>query len=432
MIPLAALAVMAGYLPAAARQTAATQTSTTSTEIRTKATAKTTLHHARRTPAPKTAARAKARKRGYAIRRTTARRAPAHRPPARAESERAATSRSRLHRASYRRRYVRSRYPVSAAGDISQFDDPEVRQAAIAALGRYYGSVVAVDPNTGRILSIVNQKLAFSSGFEPCSTIKPVIALAGLKEGVINGETMLPVGRRVSMNLTEALAHSNNEFFADLGERLGFATVARYAHLLGLGEPAGWNMPEEQPGTFPAEPPPESRGGVGKLSSFGEGIRITPLQLAAEASALANGGSLYYLQYPQTEEQAKEFEPKLKRAIDLEPFGDSIREGMLAAVEFGTARESYTPGGELVYAKTGTCTDETEGGHLGWFVSYVRDEAQPSHAKLVLVVLLRRYGYRVSGPHAAEIGGRIYRQLDLLKFFAAYNGVPASTGETDR
>jgi penicillin-binding protein 2 len=335
-----------------------------------------------------------------------------------------------VHHAAARRvthhRYVRRvrytpRFDVTE-GDFTKFDDPLVRQAAIAALGRYYGSVVALDPNDGRILSVVNQKLAFSSGFEPCSTIKPVIALAALREGLINGNTMIRVGRRYSINLTEALAHSNNAYFAELGRRLGFQTVERYAHLLGLGEPAGWEMPEENPGTFPTAPPPPWRGGVGKMTSFGEGIRITPLQLAAMMSAFANGGSLYYLQYPRTEGQVKDFTPRLKRRIDMSPYADAIREGMLGAVEFGTARESYTPDGELVYAKTGTCTDETRGGHLGWFVSYASsDDAEHHHPKLVLVVLLRRYGPRVSGPHAAEIGGRIYRSLYMQNFFSADN-----------
>src|SRR6185437_1201682 len=53
-----------------------------------------------------------------------------------------------------------------ATGDDSTFDDPAVRQAALDALGRQNGSVVAVDPSTGRILTIVNQKLAYSAGFE--------------------------------------------------------------------------------------------------------------------------------------------------------------------------------------------------------------------------------------------------------------------------
>ena len=81
------------------------------------------------------------------------------------------------------------------------------------ALGRYNGAVVAVDPSTGRILTVVNQKIAFGEGFIPCSTIKPTIALAALEENVITRDTMLKVGRRKYMNLTEAMAHSNNVFF---------------------------------------------------------------------------------------------------------------------------------------------------------------------------------------------------------------------------
>src|ERR1051326_3396557 len=92
----------------------------------------------------------------------------------------------------------------STLGDIATFDDPVVRQAAIAGLGRFNGSVVAIDPNTCRILSIVNQKLAFSSGFIPCSTIKPVIAVAALEENIITRDTMIKVAPRLYLNLVEA------------------------------------------------------------------------------------------------------------------------------------------------------------------------------------------------------------------------------------
>src|ERR1700732_3365700 len=143
----------------------------------------------------------------------------------------------------------------STLGDVATFDDPVVRQAAIAGLGRYNGSVVAIDPNSGRILSIVNQKLAFSSGFIPCSTIKPVIAVAALQEGIVTRDTMIRVARRKSLNLTEALAHSNNAFFEELGRRMGFDTVSHYGSLLGLGELAGYQIPEEHPGGFASEPP---------------------------------------------------------------------------------------------------------------------------------------------------------------------------------
>src|SRR6202049_2471430 len=129
------------------------------------------------------------------------------------------------------KRPVESRYGVptfadSSLNDITTDDDPIVRQAAVRALGRYNGSVVAIDPSTGRILSIVNQKLAFSAGFIPCSTIKPVIALAALKEGIVTRDTVIRVSRRKSMSLTEAIAHSNNKYFEELGRRMGFDTVA--------------------------------------------------------------------------------------------------------------------------------------------------------------------------------------------------------------
>jgi len=199
----------------------------------------------------------------------------------------------------------------SSSADISTFDDPIVREAAVEALGRYNGSVVAVDPNTGRILTVVNQKIAFGDGYIPCSTIKPTIALAALEESVITRDTMLKVSYRKYMNLTDAMAHSNNVFFEELGRRMGFDTVSKYARLLGLGELAGYNLPEEHPGAFPSAPP--ALGGISRMSSFGEGIQITPLQLAALAAAFANGGTLYYLQYPRTQEDVQNFAPRVKR-----------------------------------------------------------------------------------------------------------------------
>ena len=225
--------------------------------------------------------------------------------------------------------------------DATSYDDAIVRQVAIDALGHTNGSVVALDPATGRILTIVNQKMAFSAGFEPCSTIKPVIALAGLQEGAITRDTMLKVDRRRYMDLTEAMAHSNNVFFESVGKQLGFDTVIKYARLLGLGERVGYNISEEQPGSLPLFPP--KYGGVARMSSFGGGIRITPLQLASLAATLANGGTEYYLQYPRTTEDRVNFAPRVRRQLDIAPLLPDIREGMLAAVMYGTARRSYDP-----------------------------------------------------------------------------------------
>ena len=313
------------------------------------------------------------------------------------------------------KRSVESRYGVptfadSPQDDIAADDDPIVREAAVRALGRYNGSVVAIDPSNGRILTIVNQKLAFSAGFIPCSTIKPVIALAALKEGVVSRDTAIRVSRRKSLSLTEAIAHSNNAYFEELGRRMGFDTVAGYARMLGLGELSGYEIPEEQPGTVPIAPP--KRGGVARMSSFGEGIQMTPLQLGALASTIANGGTLYYLQYPRTVEAKENFEPRIKRTFEIDSQLEDIRGGMLAAVLHGTARRSYISDDEQASGKTGSCSDQ--GTRIGWFVSFA-DQVNP---KIVLVILMRGQKHVVQGPMAAGIAGRIYRQLNDEHYFA--------------
>ena len=313
-----------------------------------------------------------------------------------------------------------SRYGVptftdSSKDDVTEFDDPTVRKAAVDALGRYNGSVVAIDPSSGRILTIVNQKLAFSAGFIPCSTIKPVIAIAALQEGVVTRDTMIRVALHKYLNLTEALAHSNNPFFEELGRRMGFDTVSHYGRLLGLGELAGYQIPEEQPGGFPSAPP--ANGGVARMSSFGEGIQMTPLQLGALVSSFANGGTLYYLQYPRTAEDRSNFAPRVKRELNIESLLPEVRDGMLAAVLYGTARLSYISDDEQALGKTGTCSDSAS--RLGWFVSY----ANQAHPKIVLVVLMRGHSSLIKGPMAAGVAGRIYRRLNEENYFATQNNV---------
>src|SRR6266849_43154 len=315
-------------------------------------------------------------------------------------------------------------YADSFSSDDVAFDDPIVRKAVVDGLGRYNGSVVAVDPNTGRILTVVNQKLAFSDGYIPCSTIKPAIALAALEENVITRDTMLKVSRRKYMNLTEAMAHSNNVFFEQLGARMGFETVSKYGRLLGLGELAGYNLPDEHPGSFPTAPP--AYGGVARMSSFGEGIQVTPLQLAALSAAFANGGTLYYLQYPHSQEEVQNFTPRVKRELNIALILPEIREGMLAAVLYGTGKSSFDRGGdEMPLGKTGTCDDHTTPSKIGWFITYADD----AHPKIALAVLLRGNTRRVKGPTAAVVAGRIYRKLREQNYFAdSGHAVAINTG----
>lgn len=300
----------------------------------------------------------------------------------------------------------------STMGDDIAGEDLMVRQAAVNALGPYNGSVVVADPRTGRILTIVNQKLALGSGFQPCSTIKIVCALAGLQEGLVDRDTPIRLGRRSSMDLTEALARSNNPYFARVGEQLGFEKVHSYARQFGLGERAGLGIEGEFPGILPEAPP--KFGGVGMMTSFGEGIQLTALQLASLLGAIANGGTMYHLQYPRSDEEVRNFTPRVKRQLDIAAQIPEIRPGMMGAVEFGTARRAAYDPSEPIFGKTGTCTDRSTPTHLGWFGSF----NEVGSSKLVVVVLLTG-GKAVNGPVAAQIAGGVYKHLSGQQFFAS-------------
>jgi len=349
------------------------------------------------------------------IGRTTASSASAHR----ASLTRASVAASH-HR--YHERFFMSSFADGiTGGDITDGEDPVVRQAAIDALGNMNGTVVAIEPTSGRVLAMVNQKLALSSGAQPCSTIKLSVALAALNEGLISKETEVPLGGRSRMNLTEALAHSNNAYFEALGRKLGFEKVAYYAHQYGLGELAGYDIPGEQLGAYPDEVIPEKLGGVGKMCSFGEGVSMTPLQLGAMVAAIANGGTLYYLQHPTTPDEVVNFQPRIKRQLDIAPLIPEISDGMAGAVHYGTARRlGLNFNEEEILGKTGTCSHE--GTRFGWFASY----ANTSSGRIVVVVFLQG-GRPTFGPKAAEIAGLMYRNLYDHNFFIAGTSKLAET-----
>lgn len=303
------------------------------------------------------------------------------------------------------------RYRVDPTeGDNIDGDDLAIRRAAVAALGGMVGSVVVSDPDTGRIFTIVNQKLAFQQGFIPCSTVKLVTSLAALNERLIERNTFIYLGRYSSFNLTSALAKSNNPYFSILGNRLGFEKVMYYSRLLGLGEKAGLDIAGELPGLLPETAPPS---GVGIMCAFGEGIKLTPLELAALVGSLANGGTLYYLQYPKTQADLDNFTPRIKRQLDMKKAIDDVMVGMRGAVDFGTASRARYDAMEPILGKTGTCTDYASSNHMGWFGSF----SEVGKQKLVVVVMLIG-GHSINGPVASAVAGGVYKQLAEQKYAA--------------
>jgi penicillin-binding protein 2 len=314
---------------------------------------------------------------------------------------------------------IRKRLPHTPAVDPTQGDNPDgddliIRRAAVAALGEQAGTVVVVDPSNGRVLTMVNQKLALQSGFIPCSTIKLVTSLAALTENVIDKDTFLRLGRYMNFNMTMALAKSNNQYFAALGTRLGFDRVVKYARMMGIGEKAGLNIEGEQPGSVTDAPP--KAGGMGLMTAFGEGFLMTPLELAGILSSIANGGTLYYLQYPRSDVEIESFTPHVKRTLEIAPNGiEDIKLGMRGAVDYGTARRANYDPSELLFGKTGTCTDFRAGVHMGWFGSFT----EVGKRQLVVIVMLTSPVKSVSGPVASGVAGAFYKNLADQRYFAS-------------
>jgi cell division protein FtsI/penicillin-binding protein 2 len=284
------------------------------------------------------------------------------------------------------------------ASDDMKNEDPYVRQIALSALGSRAGTVVVMDPNNGRVLSIVNQRMAIGTQIKPCSTFKPVVALAALSEHLMDdGDARILRACNCEMDMDDALAYSNNEYFQQLGRQLGLEKLTSYARLYGFGERTGINLTGETGGTLPATIPGD---GLGRVASHGDGIGLTAIQLATFVSAIANGGSLYQ---PQVVAPGKKFTPVLRRQIPIDPKDRrAVLDGMIGAVDYGTAKRARSAF-DSIAGKTGTCIGL--GSWLGLFASF----ADVDHPNLVVVVITRGSGSR--GKFSADIAGQIYRSL---------------------
>jgi penicillin-binding protein 2 len=314
-------------------------------------------------------------------------------------------------------------------GDVTAGEDPLVRASLIQALGNMNGTALAIDPKNGRILAMVNQKVALGPGAEPCSTIKLTVALAALSEGIITKDTPVNLGHGYRLNLTYALARSVNPYFEELGRELGFERVKHYANEFGLGELAGYNVAGEQLGVYPDHELPQSKGGVGRMCSFGESVEMTPMQLGAIVASIANGGSLFYLQHPTSPQEVADYTPRLKRTLNIQKFIPDMLPGMAGAVEasYGTARSLRANFQEFpIFGKTGTCSDN--GTRFGWFAGY----GDGPNGRIVTVFFLTG-GRSTFGPKAAELTGLFYRALADKSYFQqhAMPDVAAKVPATD-
>src|SRR5262249_29889831 len=131
------------------------------------------------------------------------------------------------------------------ARDQIEGEDMRVRQAAVRALNGHAGSVVVMEAQTGKVLTIVNQDWAVRSTIRPCSTVKLVTGVAALNEGVISKEDGSIKGVPYRRNLDDALAFSDNGYFQRAGMQVGNKKMVEYGTKLGLGQQTGVNLDGE-------------------------------------------------------------------------------------------------------------------------------------------------------------------------------------------
>lgn len=291
--------------------------------------------------------------------------------------------------------------------------DLDLQKVTEKALGDKAAAVVAMDVNSGEILSLASapgfdpalftrrmppeqwkayledkrhplENKALKGQYPPGSTFKIITALAGLAEGLIDENTTVncsgeyKVGNRTfhcwnrkghgKVSIRAALKGSCDVYFYQLGERLGVDRIASYANKFGFGEPLSVGLENEKSGFVPTAEWKEKKTGVkwfaGETLSvaIGQGyLTATPMQLAAMTAGLATGGKIYrpHLVKKILDREGKtvqEFAPELFKDIALKPeYYRLVKEGLLAVVNepggTGAAARLYEV---KVAGKTGT------------------------------------------------------------------------------
>jgi stage II sporulation protein D len=317
--------------------------------------------------------------------------------------------------------------------------DHALARAATEALGDLEGSVLVMDPHTGRLLAVVNPRLAFEQAFPPGSTIKSFTALTAMRAGLIDNESRtLCRGRftgenldivcshpksKTPFNLSQALAYSCNYFFATMSGRLSFDAFKSTLATAGFGSRTGVNASSESAGKI--------GGGewqVRDLLGEGDNLLVTPIQLLTAYCSLMNGGHVFR---PQLAE-ADRFNPEERATLHTEPSQrTALIEGMRGAVKYGTAEKSGLSSLPIfVFGKTGTSTSSNGFRRQGWFVSFAADaksaaEATPESLELAVLVFIRRS----HGSEAAAVSRRVFEEY--AKQRGNEIGIETATGRED-
>ena len=338
----------------------------------------------------------------------------------------------------------------------------EMQKIAEKELGRRKGVVLIGDPETGEIFSLVShpsfdpnlfswgisqndwdklakdpnnplENRALRGEYPPASTFKIIVAVAALEDNIIGKEDTffcagkLQIGNRTfkcwkekghgRLNLEEAIVHSCDVFFYQLGLKTGVKKIIQYARLFGLGEITGVDLVSEKNGFLPTPDWKLKNKGDGWYDgdtanlSIGQGfILVTPLQMFRVISVVANGGSLIrpHLVKKIVDSQGKiikDFSYEKSEKVPLSSSTvDFLRKSLREVVKRGTGWRAENKIVKIA-GKTGTAELSNEEKPHNWFIGY----APSDDPRLAIVVLVEHREKEIS--IAAQIAGKIFSQI---------------------
>lgn len=348
--------------------------------------------------------------------------------------------------------------------DLELTIDINLQQAAekavdeqLTQIGAHAAAAVVMNPQTGEILAMVSRPAfdpnLFAHGisskdwnqlnnnpyypmdnktitgeYPPGSTFKIVTGTAALTEGVVTPDEqifdsghhwIIPKGNADGealgwLNFRTALAHSDNVYFYEMGNRLGIDRLEKYARMFGLGAKTGIDLPYEATGLVANRRYKEKNFDDGEWylsetfdAAIGQGFNlVTPLQAAMVMGEIAADGKRYK---PHVVNRiiapdgsvVKDFQPELLSQLDV-PEEDIklVQDGLHDVTKYGTAASSFRGFTVDIAGKTGTA-ENSQGRDHGWFVAY----GPFDNPNIVVAVIVENGGY--GSQSAVPIGRKI-------------------------
>jgi peptidoglycan glycosyltransferase len=335
--------------------------------------------------------------------------------------------------------------------DVHTTLDPAAQRTALAALGGQRGSIVALDPSSGaiRVMASIPDynpndipqrygelnrdptsplfNRATQARYPPGSTFKVVTAAAAIDSGrytpnsFISGRNNKPISGVPLQNdggadygtisLTDALTHSVNTVFGEVGEKLGKATMFKYMRRFGFDSKLGLDYPSEEitaSGVFKGQRLLDASNSIdiGRVAIGQERLQVTPLQMAMVAAAVANGGRLME---PRLVDRVTTPDGGLRsrnrpteRSVVMSEHAASELAGMMThVVQEGTGTAGALQGIDVA-GKTGTAEVVNGAANQAWFIAFapVRD---PKVAIAVTIERTTGQGGTVAAPIAKQV-----------------------------